>query len=93
MSDAYPSIGNSPERNEAANVIVRGSAAAFAQEIFTGSHRLRADEPTAAGGTDTGPSPYDLLLAALGSCTSITVAMYARRKGWPLEHVTLFGHS
>jgi uncharacterized OsmC-like protein len=93
MSDAYPSIGNSPERNEAANVIVRGSAAAFAQEIFTGSHRLRADEPTAVGGTDTGPSPYDLLLAALGSCTSITVAMYARRKGRPLEHVTLFGHS
>jgi len=67
MSDAYPSIGDSPERNEAANVIVRGSAAALAQEIFTGSHRLRADEPTAVGGTDTGPSPYDLLLAALGS--------------------------
>jgi uncharacterized OsmC-like protein len=90
MSDAYPSIGNSPQRNEAANVIVRGSAAGFAQEIFTGAHRLRADEPTAVGGTDTGPSPYDLLLAALGSCTSITVEMYARRKGWPLEHVTVW---
>jgi putative redox protein len=90
MSDARPSIGNSPERNEAANVIVRGSAAGFAQEIFTGSHRLRADEPTAVGGTDTGPSPYDLLLAALGSCTSMTVAMYARRKGWPLEHVRVW---
>jgi uncharacterized OsmC-like protein len=90
MSDANPIIGNSPKRNEAANVIVRGSAAGFAQKIFTGSHRLRADEPAAAGGTDTGPSPYDLLLAALGSCTSMTVAMYAQRKGWPLEHVTVW---
>ena len=90
MSDAHPSIGNSPKRNEAANVIVRGSADGFAQEIFTGSHSLRADEPAAAGGTDTGPSPYDLLLAALGSCTSMTVAMYARRKGWPLEHVIVW---
>jgi uncharacterized OsmC-like protein len=70
-------------------VIVQGSAAGFAQEIVAGSHRLKGDEPLAEGGTDTGPSPYDLLLAALGSCTSMTVAMYARRKGWPLEHVTV----
>ena len=48
-------------------VVVRGSAAGFAQEILVGRHRLRADEPVAAGGTDTGPTPYDLLLAALGS--------------------------
>ena len=53
MSDAYPSIGDSPERNEAANVIVRGSAAGFAQEILRGSHRLRADEPTVARRTRT----------------------------------------
>jgi uncharacterized OsmC-like protein len=70
-------------------VIVQGSAAGFAQEIIAGSHHLKGDEPLAEGGTDTGPSPYDLLLAALGSCTSMTVAMYARRKGWPLERVTV----
>jgi uncharacterized OsmC-like protein len=68
-------------------VMVTGSAAGFAQQIAAGSHHLTADEPAAAGGTDTGPGPYDLLLAALGACTSMTVAMYARRKGWPLERV------
>ncbi len=70
-------------------VVVRGSAAGFAQEIVAGSHHLKSDEPFTEGGTDTGPSPYDLLLAALGSCTSMTVAMYARRKGWPLDRVTV----
>ena len=48
-------------------VLVRGSAAGFAQEIRAGRHRLLADEPTADGGTDTGASPYDLLLAGLGA--------------------------
>ena len=71
------------------SVIVRGAATGLAQEISVRSHRLRGDEPTASGGTDTGPSPYDLLLAALGTCTSMTVAMYARRKQWPLEWVTV----
>ena len=70
-------------------VVVRGAADGFAQEIVAGSHRLISDEPTTAGGTDSGPTPYDLLLAALGSCTSMTVAMYARRKQWPLERVTV----
>ena len=71
------------------SVVVRGSTAGFAQDIVVGAHRFASDEPLAAGGTDTGPSPYDLLLAALGSCTSMTVNMYARRKGWPLEEVTV----
>jgi uncharacterized OsmC-like protein len=77
------------EKSEARGVIVRGSASGFAQEIHAGRHRIVADEPVSAGGTDTGPSPYDLLLAALGACTSMTVGMYARRKSWPLEEVTV----
>lgn len=76
-------------RKDIKGVVVRGSAAGFAQEILAGRHRMTADEPVSAGGTDTGPSPYELLLAALGACTSITLGMYARRKGWPLEEVTV----
>ena len=70
-------------------VIVRGAADGFVQEIIAGPHRLRSDEPTSVGGTATGATPYDLLLAAVGSCTSMTLAMYARRKKWPLERVTV----
>jgi len=71
------------------DVIVRGDASGFAQEIVMGPHRLKADEPINVGGKDTGPSPYDLLLAALGSCTSMTISLYARAKKWPLESVTV----
>jgi putative redox protein len=70
-------------------VVVRGAATGFAQEITAGPHQFVCDEPTSVGGTDSGPTPYDLLLAGLGSCTSMTIAMYARRKQWPLERVTV----
>jgi putative redox protein len=80
----------SVERMESADVIVRGEGSSFAQQIAVGPHRLHGDEPESVGGTGTGPSPYDFLLAALGSCTSMTVGMYARRKNWPLERVTVW---
>ena len=76
------------ERNEG-NVTVSGPAAGFAQDVIAGTHRFVADEPASVGGTERGPAPYELLLAALGSCTSMTIGMYARRKAWPLEHVTV----
>ncbi|MDH3321007.1 MAG: bifunctional alpha/beta hydrolase/OsmC family protein [Betaproteobacteria bacterium] len=61
----------------------------FAQLVTAGRHHLRADEPTSVGGDDSGPGPYDLLLAGLGACTSMTVRMYATQKKWPLECVTV----
>lgn len=79
-----------PEGIASADVIVCGERSTFAQQIVAGPHRLRGDEPKSAGGSDIGPSPYDFLLAALGSCTSMTVGMYARKKNWPLERVTVW---
>jgi putative redox protein len=58
-------------------------------EIKAGPHTLLADEPLSVGGQDSGPNPYDLLLASLAACKAITVQMYARRKGWPLESVDI----
>jgi uncharacterized OsmC-like protein len=87
MDDARHETAKTVGSGDAGTVIVHGRASGFTQEILAGRHRLRSDEPVSAGGTDLGPSPYDLLLAALGACTSMTVGMYARRKGWPLEEV------
>ena len=69
-----------------AEVIVR-SLGNLRQEISAGAHTFYADEPVDAGGDNAGPDPYELLLAALGACTSMTLQQYARRKGWPLEDV------
>ena len=69
-------------------VLVRETRAGkFQQEIAIGPHRLLADEPTSAGGDDSGPSPYDLLTAALGTCTAMTLRQYADKKGLPLDRV------
>ncbi len=72
-----------------ADVIVT-SAANLQNEVRYGeNHILITDEPLEAGGEDAGPDPYTLLLAVLGSCISMTTTLYARRKGWPLERVTV----
>jgi uncharacterized OsmC-like protein len=69
------------------SVFVKSGPLRFAQTISVGPHVLQADEPSEFGGNDAGPNPYELLLAALGACTSMTVRMYAERKQWPLQRV------
>jgi uncharacterized OsmC-like protein/pimeloyl-ACP methyl ester carboxylesterase len=72
------------------NVVVRETRnSKFQQTVSIGPHRMLADEPVAAGGEDSGPGPYDYLLAGLGACTSMTMRMYADRKSLPLERVTV----
>jgi putative redox protein len=61
----------------------------FTQEVKIGPHTLTTDEPVEAGGLNVGPNPYDMLLGALGSCTSMTLRMYANQKKWPLDKVTV----
>jgi putative redox protein len=70
-------------------VVVSSVGKGLAQRIRAGRHELRSDEPVPSGGSDSGPDPYALLLAALGACTSMTLRMYADRKGWPLEGITV----
>jgi len=75
--------------NRTADIVVRGDARSFRQEIVAGKHRLLADEPLTAGGGDAGPDPYDYLLASLAVCTSMTIGFYARRNQLPLENITV----
>lgn len=70
-----------------AGVTVSEVGVKLTQAIHAGRHRLQADEPLAFGGLDAGPSPYDLLLAGLGACTSMTLRLYANQKQWPLEGI------
>lgn len=73
------------------DVIVRETRTAglFQNEVIIGKHHFLSDEPISVGGSDTGPDPYELVTAGLGACTSMTLRMYADRKGWPLERVTV----
>jgi putative redox protein len=75
------------QTDKAAQVVVRGGMGSFHQEVIAGKHHLAADEPVSVGGGDAGPDPYDYLLAALGTCTSMTIGLYARRNRLPLENI------
>ena len=69
--------------------VVESGEGKFTEHLLDGRHRLLADEPVAAGGNDRGPGPYELLLMALGACTTMTLRLYADRKRWPLERVSV----
>jgi putative redox protein len=80
---------SSPADPTGSVVVTDAGTGRYTQKIITGRHLLTADEPVSVGGVDAGPSPYELLLAALGACTSMTLRMYADRKGLPLHRTTV----
>lgn len=69
--------------------VVESSEGKFTEHLLDGRHHLLADEPVAAGGNDRGPGPYELLLMSLGACTTMTLRLYADRKRWPLQRVSV----
>lgn len=83
------STGPAEDTGSSSVVVQETRRSKFEQTVTIGPHRLTADEPVSAGGEDTGPGPYDFLLAALGACTSMTMRMYADRKALPLDRVTV----
>jgi uncharacterized OsmC-like protein len=84
-SEEAADLGKAPR-----HVVVRETRASkFQQTVSIGPHQMLADEPVAAGGEDTGPGPYDFVLAGLGACTSMTMRLYADRKSLPLQRVTV----
>jgi uncharacterized OsmC-like protein/alpha-beta hydrolase superfamily lysophospholipase len=86
--DAAPDAASADAEPRAVRVTeTRGGK--FQQAIAVGPHRIVADEPVAVGGLDSGPNPYDLLLAGLGACTAMTIRLYADRKNLPLERVSV----
>ena len=97
--DALPLAGDriaalQSSLSEGQVIVTEAGQGRFAQALLDGRHTVIADEPAAVGGGDLGPSPYAFLLMSLGACTSVTVRMYADRKGWPLERITVrLGHS
>ena len=88
-SSRYLPPADKPGIETSEDVAVQIGSDGFTTEIVAGKHRLLADEPADVGGHDMGPSPYQLLNAALGTCTAMTMKMYADRKEWPLKQVTV----
>lgn len=87
---ANPAAGGVREETEAPGVTVsENGVGRFGQDIAIGAHLLHADEPVAFGGEGGGPTPYQLLSAALGACTTMTMRLYAERRKWPLEHASV----
>ncbi len=82
-----PDVKAEESANAHPGVVVQNSGEGLLTQVRAGRHDLVADEPTSVGGTDLGPTPYDFLLAALGTCTAMTLRLYAKRKSWPLEGV------
>jgi putative redox protein len=70
-------------------VVAESKDGPYTQHLLDGQHTLVADEPVTVGGNDAGPNPYSLLLMALGSCTSITLRMFAKRRQWPLDRIVV----
>ena len=85
--DAEPAAGQ--PTLEHGQVLVTGGRSGLLQRVTAGPHHFVADEPEDHGGTDAGPTPYELLLASLGTCTAMTLRMYADRKGWPLHQASV----
>jgi putative redox protein len=83
---SHHETGNAAPSSEGTVTVTETGSGTYTQQIAAGQHRLVSDEPRPIG-DDAGPTPYDLLLAGLGACTSMTVRMYADRKGWSLERV------
>ena len=88
----YVAISENAKQNDLKGnqVLIRLAGEGFTTEIKTPHHHLLADEPIEVGGANLGPTPYDLLMASLGSCTAMTLKMYAERKGWPLTEVQVY---
>jgi putative redox protein len=90
MSVTPPRATGEPDVDENAGwIVARSAGTGFRTELHLGGFDLVSDEPANVGGSGDGPTPYELLLAALGSCTAMTVRMYSDRKKWPLESVVV----